>query len=263
MSTIGSIPSVTTTSGMSNVRSAVGLTGDQKNGIKSVLSNFDSKNITAADAKKISSEFSKLGIQPGRELQEAMAAEGFDAKQVGDLAFGQGQQSKGANSAGKLQSAVSSSLSDLKSLMSSTGRGSSESVKSDQEIAKATDSFLQKIFAQSADSRASKTSQGMREGNPPPPPPPPSGALDSYKSASDIESYMTSLISAITSGSDSAKSGASTDEGMSQLFDSASTLLNATGIEASAENLQSFMQILQKNMSASMEDKGNVVDQLA
>jgi hypothetical protein len=261
MSAIGSIPSVTTPNALSNARSAVGLTGDQKNGIKSVLSNFDSKNITASDAKKISSEFSKLGIQPGRELQEAMAAEGFDAKQVGDLAFGQGQQSKGANSAGKLQSAVSSSLSDLKSLMSSVGRGSSESAKSDQEIAQAADAFLQKIFAKSADSRTSKSSQGMPEGNPPPPPP--SVAHENYKSESDVESYMTSLMSAITSGSDSAKSGASTDEGMSQLFDSASTLLNATGIEASAENLQSFMQILQKNIAASMEDKGNVVDQLA
>jgi hypothetical protein len=224
------------------------------------MSNFDSKNITASDAKKISSEFSKLGIQPGRELQEAMAAEGFDAKQVSDLAFGQGQQPNGGNSAGKLQSAVSSSLSDLKSLMSSTGRGSSESVKSDQEIAQATDSFLQKIFAQSADSRTSKTSQSMREGNPPPPP---SGALDSYKSASDIESYMTSLISSNTSGSDSAKSGASTYEGMSQLFDSASTFLIATGIEASAEHLQSFMQILQKNIAAPIEEKENVVDHLA
>ena len=182
MSTIGSVHSGATTNGMSNVRSAAGLTVDQKNSIKSVLNNFDSKNITASDAKKITSEFSQLGIQPGRELEEAMAAAGFDAKQVGNLAFGQGQQPNGGNSDGKLHSIVSSSLSELKSLMASIGSGTRESVKSDQEIAQAADALLQKILTQSADSRTSKTSQSRPEGNPPlggpqggnPPPPPPS-----------------------------------------------------------------------------------------
>jgi hypothetical protein len=41
---------------------------------------------------------------------------------------------------------------------------------------------------------------------------------------------------------------------------SAFSLLKASGIDASSENLQRFVQILQKNMAASMEDKGNLVD---
>lgn len=69
-------------------RSATGLTTDQKNGIQSVLKNFDAENLTANDAKQITSEFKKLGVQPGKDLETAMAASGFDARQVGQLAFG-------------------------------------------------------------------------------------------------------------------------------------------------------------------------------
>lgn len=74
-----------------------------------------------------------------------------------------------------------------------------------------------------------------------------------------METYLASLISSITSGSDTATSGASASTGTSNVVQSASTLLKASGIDASSENLQSFMQILQKNTAASMEDKGNLV----
>ena len=75
-----------------------------------------------------------------------------------------------------------------------------------------------------------------------------------------METYLANLISSITSGSDTTTSGVSASSGASQVVQSASTLLKASGIDASSENLQSFMQLLQKSMTAAMEDKGNLVD---
>jgi hypothetical protein len=144
-------------------------------------------------------------------LEEAMAVSEFDAKQVGDLAFGQGQ---------------------LPSV------NSTHSGKSDEEVSEATDAFLKAVFYQSADSRT---------------------ASNSYQDARDIETYLESLMTPITSDSDNTTSVVSANTGASKLVQSASTLLKASGIDTSSENLQSFMQILQKNMAASMEDKSNLV----
>ena len=274
MSTIGALNSHTSMGGTSNLRASSSLTAEQKGGIKSVLSKFDSKNVSSPDAKKITTEFKKLGIQPGKELEEAMAASGFDARQVGDLAFGHGQQSQGGLSSGSSKALVSSSLTELKSLLSSIGTGSTVSSKSDEEISQATDDFLKMVFSQAAESRTSNTSSTpnrMPQGAPPPggpqggnrPPPP--AANNNYQDASDIETYLSSLIASLSAGSgvgsDSAVSGASTLQGASQTVQSASSLLKTSGMDASSENLQSFMQILQKNITASMADKGNLIDQ--
>lgn len=269
MSTIGPISANATLGAASNVRSSSALSADQKSSIKSVLGKFDSKNLSAADAKKITSEFKKLGIQPGRELEETMAASGFDAKQVGGLAFGQGQPPSGGASGGSSKAMVSSSLSELKSLMASTGVSGTASGKSEEEVSQATDAFLKTVFSQSADSRAASTTNQRPQGGPPPGgpqggnPPPPPPASNSYQDSSDMETYLANLISSITSGSDTTTSGVSASSGASQVVQSASSLLQASGIDASGENLQSFMQILQKNMAASMEDKGNLVDHSA
>ena len=203
-----------------------------------------------------------------------MAASGFDARQVGDLAFGHGQQSQGGLPSGSSKALVSSSLTELKSLLSSIGTGSTVSSKSDEEISQATDDFLKMVFSQAAESRTSNTSStpnrmpqgappagGPQGGNRPPPP----AANNNYQDASDIETYLSSLIASLSAGSsvgsDSAVSGASTLQGASQMIQSASSLLKTSGMDASSENLQSFMQILQKNITASMADKGNLIDQ--
>ncbi len=268
MSTIGSMSANATLSATPNARSSSPLSTDQKSSIKSVLGKFDSKNLSAADAKKITSEFKKLGVQPGRELEETMAASGFDARQVGDLAFGQGQPPSGGASGGSSKAMVSSSLSELKSLMASIGVSSTASGKSDEEVSQATDEFLKTIFSQSADSRAASNTNKRPQGGPPPggpqggnPPPPPPPASNSYQDSSDIETYLASLISSITSGADSTTSGVSASTSSSKVVQSASSLLKASGIDATSKNLESFLQILQKNVTASIEDRGNLVDQ--
>ena len=266
MSSIGSVSANTTLSATPNARSSSALSTDQKSSIQSLLGKFDSKNLSAADAKKITSEFKKLGVQPSRELEDAMAASGFDAKQVGDLAFGKGQLPSGSAPGGISKAMVSSSLSELKSIMASIGVNSTNSGKSDKEVTEATDAFLKAVFSQSADSRTARNTNTRHQGGPPsgdlnggtlPPPPPMS---NSYQDAKAIETYLERLMISITSASDSTSSGVSASADTSNLVQSASSLLKASGIDASNENLQSFMQILQKNTAASMEDKGNLVD---
>jgi hypothetical protein len=239
------------------VRSSSTFSEDQKSSIQSILAKFDSKNLSVADAKKITSEFKKLGIQPGRELEKTMAASGFDAKQVGGLAFGQGQPPGAGALAASTKAMVSSSLSEMKSLMASMGNSSIYSGKSDNSVSKATDTFLKTIFSQTADSRTANNTNKMPQGAPPPP------SNNSYQDSSDISTYLASLISSITSGSGSVTSGVSASAGASKVVQSASSLLKASGIEASSKNLQSFLQILQKNVTASIENKGNLVDQSA
>jgi hypothetical protein len=62
------------------------LTDSQLETIGSVLSQYDSENLSEADAQAIVESFQAAGIQPGKALEEAMSAEGFDAKEVGSLA---------------------------------------------------------------------------------------------------------------------------------------------------------------------------------
>ena len=69
------------------------LTESQLEIISSVLSNYDSENLTQSEATQIVEAFQAAGIRPGSSLESAMAAEGFSAKEVGELA---GVGSKGA-----------------------------------------------------------------------------------------------------------------------------------------------------------------------
>lgn len=77
------------------------LTDDQQAQITDILSQYSADELTEDDAKSIVESFSELGITPGKALQEAMSANGFDAKEVGDLA-GVGPQ-KGQQGEGGMQ----------------------------------------------------------------------------------------------------------------------------------------------------------------
>lgn len=62
-----------------------GLSTEQKDFIEQTLSQFDADALSEEDARSIIETFKEAGIQPGKQLESAMAASGFDAKQVGDL----------------------------------------------------------------------------------------------------------------------------------------------------------------------------------
>jgi len=71
------------------------LTTDQKELINQTLEQYDASNLTQSDAQSIVSAFSEAGIQPGREMAQAMSGAGFDARTVGEMAGVQGRPPPG------------------------------------------------------------------------------------------------------------------------------------------------------------------------
>ena len=60
------------------------LTSEQSTLITDTLAEYDIDNLSDEDASAIVSIFNEAGIQPGKALQAALAAEGIDAKELGD-----------------------------------------------------------------------------------------------------------------------------------------------------------------------------------
>jgi carbamoylphosphate synthase small subunit len=58
------------------------LTDEQKQTIQDILSKYDSKNVTAEDAKSIFQEFRDAGIKPGPGMKEAIESAGFNAEDL-------------------------------------------------------------------------------------------------------------------------------------------------------------------------------------
>ena len=73
-------------------RSTASLTDDQKQLISDTLAQYDAGNLTKVDAQSIVKIFNEAGIQPGKALAEAMAANGFNAREVGDTAGLRGRE---------------------------------------------------------------------------------------------------------------------------------------------------------------------------
>jgi hypothetical protein len=61
------------------------LTDEQKNTVKDILSNYDTANLTAADAKNIFKSLKEAGIRGGG-VREAISETGIDADQLWSLA---------------------------------------------------------------------------------------------------------------------------------------------------------------------------------
>jgi hypothetical protein len=61
------------------------LTDEQKATVSDILSEYDSENITADNAKEIFQRFKEAGITPQAGLKEAIEAAGFDAEKLREL----------------------------------------------------------------------------------------------------------------------------------------------------------------------------------
>jgi len=78
--------------------SQLSLSYDQQQIIDDTLSNYDSSSLTTSDAQEIVSAFQEAGINPSKELEDAMSSLGFDAQVVGELAgLGQNAGIQGGN----------------------------------------------------------------------------------------------------------------------------------------------------------------------
>ena len=62
------------------------LSTDQQAFIADLLSQYDSESLAASDAQEIVKALQEAGIEPSKAMESTMAASGFDAKEIGDLA---------------------------------------------------------------------------------------------------------------------------------------------------------------------------------
>jgi len=95
------------------------LSEEEEEFISSLLSEYDSDNISSEDASAISTALKEAGIAPSKELASAMSDSGFDAREIGDL-----------SGAGKANGVVSfESVMDYTSRIMSLNENSKEQVK--------------------------------------------------------------------------------------------------------------------------------------
>lgn len=72
---------------MSNTSSSSNsLSLEQQQTIEDVLSNYDASSLSESDAAEIVSAFQNAGIEPSKEMDDAMDSLGFDAGEIGVLA---------------------------------------------------------------------------------------------------------------------------------------------------------------------------------
>jgi hypothetical protein len=79
---VDQIQSLGSLSGFDRIQKAQPLTDDQKAQITSILSQYDSTNLTADDAKAIVKKFREAGIKPGPGMKETIESAGFDAEKL-------------------------------------------------------------------------------------------------------------------------------------------------------------------------------------
>lgn len=82
---VGSIQGFGAMQQMGNMRGPQSLTADQNQTVQDILSEYDTEDLTAEDAKSIFKAFEEAGIR-GPGLREAVKGAGFDADQVWSLA---------------------------------------------------------------------------------------------------------------------------------------------------------------------------------
>ena len=73
---------------------------------------------------------------------------------------------------------------------------------------------------------------------------------------------MKELLDALSTSSSQSTSSTTTDTSFDKVLQSAAKLLKTNGMDASEDNLKSFMQIVQKNLVSAMNDKGSLIDNM-
>ncbi|MFK2821959.1 hypothetical protein ACH5BK_03140 [Arcobacter sp. YIC-80] len=83
---LSALGSYSYTSQSTNKNTSESLSLEQQETIQNILSNYDSSNLTNADASDIVNAFKEANIQPSKSFENTLDSLGFDAKQIGDLA---------------------------------------------------------------------------------------------------------------------------------------------------------------------------------
>jgi hypothetical protein len=97
------------------------LTDDQKKQVADILSKYDPKALTAADAQSIFKQLKDAGIQPGKDLKDTIQAAGFNTEQLASLAAPKGghhhHHSEGTQASSQTSGINTSALQSLQSIL--------------------------------------------------------------------------------------------------------------------------------------------------
>ena len=152
-------------------------------------------------------------------------------------------------------------MSELKALLNSNTSTDGASDAPNGAASDQTGSFISTFLSSYSDSVSASlidTISGPADARRDGPLPPPQGG--GYEGGSEITAYLESLISSITQGADSNAASGSGESEFAGLVKSASELLKANEVQPSADNVKSFMQILQNNVAAMFDGTGQFVD---
>lgn len=125
-------------SGTGNNTKETSLTDDQKKTVDSILSNYDSSNLTTSDVKEINQAFSDAGITFGKSLGDEVESQGFDIGTMmrldppnRDGSDATASADDSASATDSTSSAEDSLLAELVQYMNSSASGSSSTQESD------------------------------------------------------------------------------------------------------------------------------------
>lgn len=133
---LNSIQGVSSMYGTGSLQAPQSLSADQKSTVQSILSQYDPKNVTTADAKSIFKSLREAGIQPSSDLRGMLTSAGFDPEQLRSLAGAGGHHHGGHHGGGKSSATSSSSGIDpaaLQQLQSILDQYDTTSLSSDQQ----------------------------------------------------------------------------------------------------------------------------------
>jgi hypothetical protein len=107
------------------------LTSEQKDQVKSILSHYDSSNLSSDDARSIFQSFREGGIRPAPGLKEAIADAGFNAEQLRKLARSENNSNSWSGYNNSYSNGIK--MSSLKSLVSILSQYDLENMSADEQ----------------------------------------------------------------------------------------------------------------------------------
>jgi hypothetical protein len=142
---VDSISSFGSTASMGAFPGPKALTDEQKAKVKDILSKYDPNNLTDADAKSIMDAFKEAGIQPSKDLQDTIKADGFGSSKLSSMLKPHGHKPPEGAAAGTASTTNSINTSALQSLQNILSQYDLNNLTSDQQtdlVSKLNDSGL-------------------------------------------------------------------------------------------------------------------------
>jgi hypothetical protein len=142
---VDSISNFGSTASMGALTGPKTLTDEQKAKVKDILSKYDPNNLTDADTKSIMDAFKQAGIQPSKDLQDAIKADGFGSTKLSKMLKPHGHKPPEGSANSSSSSSNSINTSALQSLQDILSQYDLNNMTSDQQtdlLSKLSDSGL-------------------------------------------------------------------------------------------------------------------------